>query len=245
MPVVYPRPGAASCGRLGALRGLALREVGTRAAFVIETDDGIGLALLSTSELACTPLNAWEPAGPAFLIEATGPADVTLADGDWIAARATARRCLAAEILGLDTRILELAVEHVRTREQFGHPLGSFQAVRHRLADMHVQVVAGRQLARDAWLARDTGEADQLAVAAKAYAARAHRIVGAHAMQVCGAVGLTWEHPLVALVRRGFFLESLLGDERGLAGDLGALVADAGSELPAVLPVELMLADAP
>lgn len=241
--VVYPRPGAASCGRPGGtVTGLALREITADTAVVVETEQGTGVVVLPRPEVIATPLTAWEADGSVYLVELIVPAEAPLVAGDWTLARAAARRCLAHELLGLDGRMLDVAADHVRTREQFGHPLGSFQAVRHRVAEMHVQVVAGRRLADDAWRAVDAEQADQLAAAAKAYAARAHRIVSAHALQVCGAIGLTWEHPLAALVRRGFFLDALLGDERGLAGELGTLVADPDAELPAIVSAERLLA---
>lgn len=132
-------------------------------------------------------------------------------------AGAAAHRALAAELIALAEEILRLAVEHTATREQFGAPISAFQAVRHRLADAHVSITAASTLL-DAAFADDTVIS---AMAAKAQAGRTHQLVSAHATQVCGAMGSTYEHPLHRYVARGIALDSVLGRWDALSAELG------------------------
>ena len=104
---------------------------------------------------------------------------------------------------GLAVRALELSVAHAQSRLQFGRPIGAFQAVAHRCADMQADVDAVRLLALQAAWSLDHLEAPELEIgAAKAYANEALRRVFAHAHQVHGAVGFSMEHDLQLFTRR-------------------------------------------
>ena len=115
---------------------------------------------------------------------------------------------------GLAERALELSVTHAGDRHQFGRPIGSFQAVAHRCADMRADLDAMRWLARQATWALGAGrDSDGLAVsAAKAYANDALRRVFMHAHQVHGAIGFSVEHDLQLYTRRAKAIELTLGD---------------------------------
>lgn len=246
--VVYPRPSVDTCGHVDgdapvAITGVALQQMGSGGAGIlvpVSTDRGTSLCLISGAALHANPPAGWVPAGR--LVDGTvSPAGIALgpSDPNWTEVQALARRCLAHELLGLADRMLAIASDHVRTREQFGRPIGSFQTVRHQVAEIHVGVTAGQQLAHDAWTSPDPGAA---AVVAKAYAGRVHRTAARRAMQVCGAIGLTWEHGLHALVRRGFFLDALLGGERELGDALGeGLAAAPDGAWPALTAAETLL----
>jgi hypothetical protein len=132
--------------------------------------------------------------------------------------RTSARRAAAAEMAGLAHGILGLAIEHVATRTQFGRPIGSFQAVRHRLADARTLAAGTDALLEDAW---DTGSAES-ADLALAYAGHAHRLIGSHCLQVCGAMGLTWEHDLHRYLRRGYTLDAAFGPAARITEYFGA-----------------------
>jgi hypothetical protein len=150
----------------------------------------------------------------------TSRADTVLHPGTatWPDVLNTARRAAATELAGLARGALALAVAHVNTRTQFGRTIGSFQAVRHRLADAHVLVAATDALLEEAW--RDPSpENTNLAFA---YAGRAHRDVLAHCIQVCGAMGLSWEHKLHRHLRRGYALEAFFGPAEEVTERLGA-----------------------
>jgi hypothetical protein len=127
--------------------------------------------------------------------------------GPWLEFETRAKLAIASELVGVMQRIVELAAEQVSSRHQFGRPIAANQAVRFRLAEAHVEVVGAKALIAAAWEDGSPASAGW----AKAVAGSAHDAVAKHAMQVCGAVGLSNEHPLPALVRRGIALDALLG----------------------------------
>ena len=132
----------------------------------------------------------------------------------------TRRRALAAlalEAVGIASQALALGVEHAKSREQFGRPIGAYQAVSHKLADTYVETELARSLAYwAAWcIAEDDGEAELAAVAAKAYAAEAAVAACERAIQVHGGMGFTWDHPLHRYYKRALWIESF--DRSGAA----------------------------
>jgi alkylation response protein AidB-like acyl-CoA dehydrogenase len=111
----------------------------------------------------------------------------------------------AFDALGAATRLLDMTVSYAGQREQFGVPIGSFQAVKHHCADMAVGVEAGRASLWAAALALDTAPAEarsRAASAAAAYAKFAAAKVAGTALQVHGGIGFTWEHDLHLFLRR-------------------------------------------
>jgi alkylation response protein AidB-like acyl-CoA dehydrogenase len=138
--------------------------------------------------------------------------------GAWSAIEHRARLGIASELVGVAQRILDTAVAHASERRQFGRPIGANQAVRHRLAEAYSDLVGARALVAAAW---EDGS-PSAAACAKAVAGLAHDAVAKQAIQVCGAIGLSEEHPLPRLVRRGFALDALLGSATTLAGSLGS-----------------------
>jgi hypothetical protein len=127
--------------------------------------------------------------------------------GPWRDVEWRARLAIASELVGLAHRIVDLAADQVSARRQFGRPIASNQAVRFRLAEAYVEMVGAQALIAAAWQDRLPSAAGW----AKAAAGSAHDAVAKHAMQVCGAIGLSEEHPLPGLVRRGLALDALLG----------------------------------
>jgi alkylation response protein AidB-like acyl-CoA dehydrogenase len=122
---------------------------------------------------------------------------------------------LAAEQAGGAQRMLELAVEYAKMRVQFGRTIGSFQAVKHRCAEMAVDVDAARSAAYHAlWTAtREPGD-DELAIAASiahSSCSEAYTRVAAGCIQVHGGIGFTWEHPAHLYYRRAKSSELLFG----------------------------------
>jgi len=116
---------------------------------------------------------------------------------------------LACEAVGAAGRALELTVEHVGRREQFGRPIGSFQAVKHRLADVYVEVQTARSAAYyAAWAAAHGERAGGLALA---QALGALRTAAAEAIQFHGGLGFTWEHEAHLYFKRAAGDELLLG----------------------------------
>ena len=139
-------------------------------------------------------------------------------------AMALARIAVSLEILGASQRLMELATDYARMREQFGHPIGGFQAVQHILADGHVQICALRDAS--ALTVQSLKFDDGInfgATLLKALAGRTGRRVGQATLQVLGAIGFTWEHDHHRFYRRILTLDALLGS----VDDLRPQLADA------------------
>ncbi|GAA2061298.1 acyl-CoA dehydrogenase family protein [Streptomyces albiaxialis] len=130
---------------------------------------------------------------PAVLLGESDEADVS---GALVRAGARVAALLAAEAVGAADSALGRTVEYTTLREQFGRPVGSFQAVQHRLADVYVQVRTARSAAYyAAWAAdADPGEAETAGGLALAQALEALRLAAGEAVQLHGGVGFTWEH---------------------------------------------------
>jgi len=122
---------------------------------------------------------------------------------------ARARTAMAAEALGVAQRALELGIAHATTREQFGKPIGVYQAVSHALADTYADVELTRSLVYwAAWCVAEEGEqAPVAAAAAKAFATEAAVKACERSIQVHGGIGFTWELPLHRYYKRALWLE--------------------------------------
>jgi alkylation response protein AidB-like acyl-CoA dehydrogenase len=144
----------------------------------------------------------------ASLVGAEGAADLIVRS-----ALAAGLAGLAAEQAGAARRALEMSVEYAKVREQFGRPIGSFQAIKHKCADMLVEVESATSVAYAAGQAidDDSEEAVMLASMAKAYCSEALSHVTAENIQVHGGIGFTWEHPAHLYYRRAKSTEMLLG----------------------------------
>jgi alkylation response protein AidB-like acyl-CoA dehydrogenase len=122
---------------------------------------------------------------------------------------ARSRAAIACEAVGVAQRALELGIEHARTREQFGKPIGVYQAVSHALSNTYGDVELARSLAY--WAAWCVAEGDDnagvAAAAAKAFATEAAVTACERAIQVHGGTGFTWEHPLHRFYKRALWLE--------------------------------------
>jgi alkylation response protein AidB-like acyl-CoA dehydrogenase len=120
---------------------------------------------------------------------------------------------MALTMVGACRRILDLVLDHVRDRHQFGAPIGSFQAVQHQAADMHVAIERARALAYFAALtiAEDDPRRRQAASMAKAAAGECQSLVFRHGYQLFGAMGYTWENDLQFALKRAKAGELLLG----------------------------------
>ncbi|MGH8900073.1 MAG: acyl-CoA dehydrogenase family protein [Egibacteraceae bacterium] len=166
---------------------------------------------LCTVRLEGAPVTA---AGPA------GEGNVALE-----AARLHGAVALAHELVGVGQACLDMAVTHAKTREQFGRPIGTYQAVSHRCADMFVALEAARSHAYyAAWAVQeDTPDAALAASQAKAAASDAAVACAQGAIQVHGGIGFTWEHDLHLYLRRARSGAALLGtasDHRRRIADL-------------------------
>jgi len=120
---------------------------------------------------------------------------------------------LAAVMVGASQRILDLVLDHVRQRHQFGVPIGSFQAVKHMAVDLYTAIERARAVVHFAALtiAEDDDRRRLAASIAKAAAGDAQRIAAQHGIQLFGGLGYTWENDLQLYLRRAKAGEMLLG----------------------------------
>jgi alkylation response protein AidB-like acyl-CoA dehydrogenase len=151
------------------------------------------------------------------------------------AARDAACVALSAEQAGAAARALEITVEYTKTRVQFGRPIGSFQALQHRMADLHVLVQAARSVAFAAAEAAALGAPDLplRAATAKAYCSEALQQVSAEMLQLHGAIAMTWEHEAHRYFKRAHGDAQLLGRPAEHIERIAAAVVD-GSLAPPV-----------
>jgi alkylation response protein AidB-like acyl-CoA dehydrogenase len=171
---------------------------------VVAADSPAGLGLFAvsgdaegltrTGQSTLDPTRRWARVDldetPGTLLGTHGEADAALAH-----AVTTASIALAAEQVGGAQRALELTVDYVKMREQFGRPIGTFQAIRHRLADLHLEVEAAASVATHAALVGARGgDVSGLAALARSASTRAYRQASEAMIQMHGATGFTWEH---------------------------------------------------
>jgi alkylation response protein AidB-like acyl-CoA dehydrogenase len=224
---------AAGVARLtGTVRGVA----GALAADVLLVPgDGVPLRLYAV-DAAATGVRR-EPVvsldGTRLLADVTldkvpGRAVTTGADAAraLAAALAAGAGVLASELLGVADQCLGMTVTYVKERRQFARPVGSFQAVKHRLADVWVAVTQARAAARYAAACLSTGDPDTpVAVAlAKAACGEAAVLAAQECVQLHGGIGFTWEHPAHLLLKRAKSGSMALGTPDRHRAALAALV---------------------
>lgn len=127
---------------------------------------------------------------------------------------ATASVLLAAEQVGGAAAALDAAVDYARIRVQYGRPIGSFQGIKHKCADMLVEIESARSAAYAGLWALDAGDDTETAVAAalaQAFCSEAFTKVAGDSIQIHGGIGFTWEHPAHLYFKRAKSSEVLLG----------------------------------
>jgi alkylation response protein AidB-like acyl-CoA dehydrogenase len=125
-----------------------------------------------------------------------------------------AAACLANEMVGGAQAVLDMSVEYAKVRVQFGRPIGSFQAIKHKCADMLLEVESGKSAAYyAAWAAAEDNEELPVAASlAKAYCSDAYFHSSAENIQIHGGIGFTWEHDAHLYFKRAKSSEILFGD---------------------------------
>ncbi|MFJ2742232.1 acyl-CoA dehydrogenase family protein [Streptomyces sp. NPDC087440] len=189
------------------------------------TPAGLALFEVLHPEGLFVPLPAMDRTRPlARIVLDAAPARLISTDGARILAhvRDLAITALAAEQVGAADRALEITVQYAKDRVQFGRPIGSFQAVKHRIADAYVLLEAARSLAL---AAADAAAAPGPAAAAKAACSEAYQQITGEMIQLHGGIGITWEHPAHDFFKRAHGTAHFLGSpdthRRRLAALLG------------------------
>jgi Acyl-CoA dehydrogenase, C-terminal domain len=228
--VVLPVTGAQLAGSLDgetvSLRGLVIGARPATAFFapVALRGQTAWVRVADLSDLSTRVVAGLDPALGMVEVRASGLRATVLSTGPaatacWEAVLTAGRRALGYQIVGAVTQMLDLAVAHARVRAQFGRPIGSFQAVRNRLADTYVAREAAAAALKLAWEADDEYLAGMLA---KSLAGRAARIAATHCQQVLAGIGFTAEHPFHRFLARALVLDSVLGSASELRGAIGA-----------------------
>jgi alkylation response protein AidB-like acyl-CoA dehydrogenase len=204
--------------------GLSARKIavpdaaGAGFAVVSGADGRHFLVELQGDHAAVSPEEPLDPTRKLFRLELNGaPADPLTHDPERMArAYTTIITALAAENVGVAQRALEMAVEYAKDRKQFDRPIGSYQAVSHRCAQMLLEVEGARSLSYwAAWaIDHEPETASRAASMAKAYAGDAGFRVTAAALQVHGGIGFTWEHDLHFFLKRAKANAHAFGDPR-------------------------------
>jgi len=204
------------------------RVAGTRG------DDGIAAFVLPTAELDAQPIAGFDPTRPLATITLDGtrvPDDQVLGDPGPATAAALRRAiehgvvALALEAVGTCQTIFDITLEYAKQREQFGVPIGSFQAIKHKLANMLVALERARATGYFAALtiAEDDHRRAVAVSTAKVAAGDCQRLLAQDGIQILGGIGYTWEHDMHLYARRVKTDAQLLGttaEHRARIGDL-------------------------
>jgi alkylation response protein AidB-like acyl-CoA dehydrogenase len=187
----------------------------------VDGGDGVGLFVVPQRAVSAERVVALDASRPLAHLRFDGvriepervlgtPGSSALALG-----RALERATVAAalECVGTCQSLLEITVEHAKNRHQFDQPIGAFQAIQHKCADMFVQVEKARATAHFAMmaLAEDDPRRTLAASMAKVAASDCQRLLCRDAIQIHGGMGYTWESDVQLFVKRAKTLEALLG----------------------------------
>jgi 3-oxocholest-4-en-26-oyl-CoA dehydrogenase beta subunit len=170
-----------------------------------------GVVVTTPAEVTCTPVSVVGPA-PTCRVEFTEvPGEPLDTSARSIEAHGAAATC--AEMVGGAQAVLDMTVEYAKTREQFGKPIGTFQAVQHHCADIAIDVLSTRFIAYEAiWHLSQGREAAVEVSVAKSWVSEAYERVCALAHQVHGAIGFTAEHDLHHYTRHAMSTALAFGD---------------------------------
>jgi alkylation response protein AidB-like acyl-CoA dehydrogenase len=183
--------------------------------FLVVRQDGRH-ALVESGDVEIRPLAALDPTRKLFSVSVEDGVGEDLEEDSVEIAYATIVTALAGESVGVAQRTLEMAVEYAKDRKQFDRPIGAYQAVSHRCAQMMLETEGARSITYwAAWaLDHEPETAPRAAAMAKAYAGDAGFRVPAAALQVHGGIGFTWEHDLHFFLKRGKANAQVFGDSR-------------------------------
>jgi hypothetical protein len=231
--ILIPLPGIEDCSLPESAIGGLL--VGARTDFdaVLAVGGVAGPARLhriDRNDVSISPVSGLDDGLSIQYVHAASARGQAVAAGEsvaqwWSTVVAAGRRALCFELSGAMEAMIELAVTHSTDRHQFGRPIGTFQAVRHRLAESRVTATSAHATARAAF---DGHETDLASMAAKVVAGRAQRLVATHCQQVLAGVGFTAEHPFHRFMFRATAVDRLLGSATELAPVLGRRLIQRG-----------------
>jgi alkylation response protein AidB-like acyl-CoA dehydrogenase len=225
-------PGLASGETIGALgtarEGVAELVIGAPAAqLLVLAQDGTA-RVLTREQAEIEPVESIDPTRPAARVSAPLGAGEAL-EGDLAGGIDRALVAIASELVGVCDRALAMTVAYVKERKQFGVPVGSYQAVSHRCAQMLLDTEKARATtAFAAWAAdADPQRLGEAAAMAKAASSEAGVEVTASAIQAHGGIGFTWEADVHWLYKRALLDAALLGGAKPQRARLAGMLAHA------------------
>ena len=173
------------------------------------------LSLVEAASVALTPIDSLDRSRPLFDVTFDGSAADVLSRDPVLAERLFDALCvcIAADALGAASAIQARAIDYAKERKQYGQLIGAFQALKHQLADMSVELEPARPLVWYAAHAWDMGQDDapRMAALAKAHLTDIAVVVARGAIEAHGGIGYTWEHPAHLFLKRAMADRSLLG----------------------------------
>ena len=199
-----------------ARAGLA-QESDARTGLVRAPDAGssrIGLFVVAAGDAAVSAVETVDPGRPQARVEFRASPALSLGADPALPARVLDLACVAvsAEQVGAAQRAFDLTLAYAKQRVQFGRPIGSFQAVKHRLADLFTLLESARSASYAAAFAAASGhELTVAASRAKAYCSEAFTTIAGEAIQLHGGIGITWEHPIHLYFKRAHATAQLFG----------------------------------
>lgn len=219
----WDAPGRVANGHVAA-RGLTSARVGIATNVLVVCHAGSDTSDLVTVSVSTAGLDVSAAGGidpdaglHGLCVDHETAEPVPLAERAWEAAVASGRVAIAHQIAGACRVMLDLARTHALEREQFGHPIARFQAVRHRLAETLVAIEA-----LEATLATAADEPGPMTAAlAKAVAGVTARTVSTHCQQVLAGIGFTTDHPFHRFMKRTMTLDGLFGSADEITVDVG------------------------
>lgn len=225
-------PGLASGEVIGALgtarEGVAELLIGAPAAqLLVLVEDGMA-RVLTREQVEVEPVESIDPTRPAARVSAPADAGEALA-GDAAGGIDRALVAISSELVGVCDRALAMTVAYVKERKQFGVPVGSYQAVSHRCAQMLLDTEKARATTAFAsWAAdSDPQRLGEAAAMAKAAASEAGVEVTTSAIQAHGGIGFTWEADVHWLYKRALVDTALLGGAKPQRARLASIIAQA------------------
>ena len=203
-----------------------------------EADGTMKLVTVSATDLDIEPIHGLDSEVSARAVRGIVPLVNAVTDDhdtsrQWERAVADGRWAVSHQLVGVMTAMQDLAISHALERKQFNRTIGSFQAVRHRLAETYVALEAARAAAEATGPAGHgdiaTFDVTLASALAKLVAARSVIKVTAHCQQVLAGIGFTSEHPFQRFMKRAMILERILGDSRQLSKFVGVQIASSGT----------------
>lgn len=226
--------GGETVGAVGVARdGVAELVIGGGEAGAIVLLEGESARVIPAADADVAPVGAIDPTRSAARVSIGDGAGEPLV-GDVCGGIARALIAIASELVGVSERALDMTVDYVKERKQFGVPVGSYQAVSHRCAQMLLDTERARSLtAFAAWTAdADPASLAEAVAMAKAAASDAGREVTASAIQAHGGIGFTWEADIHWLYKRAQLDAALLGGAGFHRAQVARMLGQVGAAVP-------------